>query len=148
MVFLLPKPSTRLSVTSDACSATAVGAFPELKAWVAAAAGARFCIKQAQLAELQPQYNAGNLSTPPGDNAGLRLLGRWTAQLEVPLLEQLYPYAMRKLVCARKVGNKLIIMGMANCESRALAMFRLMLSTRRCRHPQAFEPKNSFGAKP
>jgi hypothetical protein len=51
VVFLLPKPSIRLSVTSDACSATAVGYSPELRAWVAAAAGAWFCIKQAKLAE-------------------------------------------------------------------------------------------------
>jgi hypothetical protein len=103
-----------------------------------------------KLAELQPQYNAGNLSTPPGDNLGLRLLGRWTAQLEVPLLEKLYPYAMsmRKLVCAHKVVKTILIMGMINCESSALAMLRLMLSTRRCRHPQAFERKHSFETKP
>jgi hypothetical protein len=69
---------------------------------VAAAAGTWFCIKQAKLAELEPQYNACNLSTPPGVNLGLQLLGRWSAQLEVLLLEQLYPYAMRKLVCAHK----------------------------------------------
>ena len=35
--FLLPKPSITFSVTSDACSATAVGTSPELSAWVAAA---------------------------------------------------------------------------------------------------------------
>jgi hypothetical protein len=115
---------------------------------VAAAAGAWFCIKQAKLAELQPQYNAGKLSTPPGDNLGLRLLGRWTAQLEVPLLEQLCPYVMRKLVCAHKADNKILITGMINCESRALVMLRLMLSTRRCCHPQASERKHSFEAKP
>jgi hypothetical protein len=37
MAFLLPKPSITFSVTSDACSATAVGTSPELSAWVAAA---------------------------------------------------------------------------------------------------------------
>jgi len=36
-VFLRPKPSISFSVTSDACSATAVGTSPELSAWVAAA---------------------------------------------------------------------------------------------------------------
>ena len=36
-VFLRPKPSITFSVTSDACSATAVGTSPELSAWVAAA---------------------------------------------------------------------------------------------------------------
>jgi hypothetical protein len=76
MGFLLPKPSIRLSVTSDACGATAVGTSPERRAWIAAAAGAWFCIQQEKLAELQQQHIAGNLSTPPGDNVGLRLLGR------------------------------------------------------------------------
>ena len=37
MVFLRPMPSISFSVTSDACSATAVGTSPELSAWVAAA---------------------------------------------------------------------------------------------------------------
>jgi hypothetical protein len=69
---------------------------------MAAAAGAWFCIKLAKLPELQPQYNAGNLSTPPGDSVGLRLLGRWATQLEVLLLGQLYRCAMRKLVCAHE----------------------------------------------
>ena len=44
-------------------------------------AGAWFWIKQANLAELPPQYNAGNLSTSSGDNVGLQLLKRWAAQL-------------------------------------------------------------------
>ena len=44
-------------------------------------AGAWFWIKQANLSELPPQYNAGNLSKSSGDNAGLRLLERWAAQL-------------------------------------------------------------------
>jgi hypothetical protein len=65
MVSLLQKLSIRLSVTSDACSATAVGTYLDLRALVAAAAGAWFCIKQTKLAELEPQYNAGYLSTPP-----------------------------------------------------------------------------------
>jgi len=43
-------------------------------------AGAWFWVKQAHLAKLPPQYNAGNLSTSPGDNVGLRLLGRYAAQ--------------------------------------------------------------------
>jgi hypothetical protein len=51
MVFLLPKLSIRLSVTSDAQSTTSVGTSPELRAWVAAAAGVWFCTKQAKLAE-------------------------------------------------------------------------------------------------
>jgi hypothetical protein len=114
MAILLPKPSIRLSVTSDACSVTVVGTSPELRAGVAAATGAWLCIKQAKLTELQPQYSAGNFSTPPGDNLGLRLLGRWTAQLEVPLLEQLYPYAIGKLVCAHKVDNTILDVGMIN----------------------------------
>jgi hypothetical protein len=56
MVFLLSKLSIRLSVTSDACSATAVGTSPELRARLAVAAGAWFCKKQVKLAELKPQY--------------------------------------------------------------------------------------------
>jgi hypothetical protein len=42
----------------------------------------------------------------------------------VPLLEKLYPCAMRKLVCAHKANNTLLIMGVINCESRALVMLR------------------------
>jgi hypothetical protein len=37
---------------------------------------------------------------------------------------------------------------MANFENRALVMLRLMLSTRRCRHPQALERQYSFEARP
>jgi hypothetical protein len=55
-----------IRATSDSRSATAVVIFSELRAWEAAAAGAWSCIKQVKLAELQPQYNAGNLSTLPG----------------------------------------------------------------------------------
>ena len=71
----------RATFATFACSATAVETSPELIAWMAAAAGAWFCIKQAQLSELQPEYSAGNLSTASGDNVGLQLLGRWAAQL-------------------------------------------------------------------
>jgi hypothetical protein len=42
--------------------------------------------KQGNPAELEPKYNAGNLSTPSGNNAGLRLLERLAAQLEMQLL--------------------------------------------------------------
>jgi hypothetical protein len=83
---------------------------------VVAAAGAWFCIKQKKLAELQPQYSAGILSTTPGDNFEVRLLGWRAAQLEVPHLGQLYPCAMRKLVLAHEVDYILLIMGMVNCE--------------------------------
>jgi hypothetical protein len=48
---------------------------------VATAAGASYSIKQANLAEIPPQHNAGNLSTSSGDNVGLQLLERWAAQL-------------------------------------------------------------------
>ena len=115
-----------------------MGTSPELVAWMAAAAGAWFCIKLAKLSELQPQYKAGNLSTPPGDSVGLRLLGRWATQLEVLLLGQLYRCAMKKLVRAHKVDNTLIT-GIINCESRALVMLRLILSKRCCCHPKGYE---------
>ena len=47
----------------------------------ATAAGASYSIKQATLSELQPEYDAGNLSRLSGDNVGLRLLRCWAAQL-------------------------------------------------------------------
>ena len=48
---------------------------------MATAADASYSIKQATLSELQPEYDAGNLSTSSGDNVGLQLLERWAAQL-------------------------------------------------------------------
>ena len=65
--------------------------------------------------ELLPNFELGWRRRP--ELGGLRLLGCCAAHLEVPLLEKSNPCAMRKLVCAHKVNNTLLIMGVINCET-------------------------------
>ena len=55
---------------------------------------------------------------------------------------------MWKLVCGYKVDSVLLIMGMINCEGRALELLRLIFSTRGVTPPQGLERQHSFEAKP
>ena len=55
---------------------------------------------------------------------------------------------MWKLVCGHKVDSVLLIMGMINCEGRALELLRLIFSTLGMTPPQGLERQHSFEAKP
>ena len=51
-------------------------------------------------------------------------------------------------MCGHKVDSVLLIMGMINCEGRALELLRLIFSTRGVTPPQGLERQHSFEAKP
>ena len=55
---------------------------------------------------------------------------------------------MWKLLCGHQVDSVLLIMGMINCEGRALELLRLIFSTRGVLPPQGLERQHSFEAKP